>query len=103
MTDNHLTLFCVDDGLPSSRAFKIEVSATRTIAHFKDLIKTKQAPAFDDITVDQVTLWRVSIPDNKQGSAITIDALGDKTELNNPRARLSKLFSESPDDNTYII
>lgn len=39
----------------------------------------------------------------RQGSAITIDALDEKTELNNPRARLFKLFPESSDDNTYII
>lgn len=103
MTDSHLTLFCIVEGLPLSRAFKIEVSASRTIAHLKDLIKTKQAPAFDDITRDQLTLWHVSIPDDSQGSTITIHDLDDKTELNNPRTRLSKLFPESPDDNTYII
>ncbi|KAF9180152.1 hypothetical protein BGZ51_006574 [Haplosporangium sp. Z 767] len=103
MTDNHLILFCLVDGLLLSRAFEIEVSAIRTIVHLKDLIKTKQAPAFDDITVVQITLWRVFIPDGNQSSAITIDAIDDETELNDPRARLSKLFSESPDDNTYII
>ncbi|KAF8938891.1 hypothetical protein BGZ47_008367, partial [Haplosporangium gracile] len=103
MADDRLSLFCFVDGLPSSRAFAIEVSATRTISHLKDLIKTKQAPAFDDITVDQLTLWRVSIPDDNQNSAITIAALNDKTELKNPRTRVSKLFPESPDDNSYII
>ncbi|KAG0018676.1 hypothetical protein BGZ82_000373 [Podila clonocystis] len=84
-------------------AFEIEVSATRTIAHFKDLIKTKQAPAFDDITGDQLTLWRAFIPADSQVSIITIDAIDVKKKLNNPRTRLSNEFSESPDDNTYII
>ncbi|KAG0363331.1 hypothetical protein BGZ54_008200 [Gamsiella multidivaricata] len=61
MTDDSLTLLCLVDGLPSSKAFEIEVSATRTVAHLKDLIKTKQTPAFDDITVDQLILWSVAI------------------------------------------
>ncbi|KAK3827170.1 MAG: hypothetical protein JOS17DRAFT_791944 [Linnemannia elongata] len=42
-------------------------------------------------------------PDDNLSSSIKVDALGDKTQLNNPRTRLSKLFPESPDDNTYII
>ncbi|KAG0197469.1 hypothetical protein BGX33_000595, partial [Mortierella sp. NVP41] len=103
MTDTLLNLYCLVDGLPTSRAFEIEVSATRTVAHLKDLVKTKQAPAFDDITVDQLNLWRVVIPDEKQSHVITIGVLENKAELSNPRMRLSKLFPESPDDNTYII
>ncbi|KAF8931617.1 hypothetical protein BGZ47_011751 [Haplosporangium gracile] len=103
MTDNILSLFYLVDGLPLSRALEIEVSATRTIAHLKDLIKTKQAPTFDDIRAAQLTLWRVSIPDGNQNSAITIAALNDKTELNNPGTQLSKLFPEIPHDSTYII
>ncbi|KAF9334854.1 hypothetical protein BGZ91_010697 [Linnemannia elongata] len=42
MDNNPLTLFCLVDGLPSSRAFEIEVSKIRTIAHLKDLIKAKE-------------------------------------------------------------
>ncbi|KAG0053924.1 hypothetical protein BGZ90_006089 [Linnemannia elongata] len=103
MTDIRLSLFCLVDGLPISRAFEIEVSGTRTIAHLKDLIKAKQSPAFDDITGDQLTLWRASIPDDNQKSTLTLAALDDKTELNNPRTRLSKLFPESPDEKTYIL
>ncbi|KAG0020075.1 hypothetical protein BGZ81_009469, partial [Podila clonocystis] len=62
MADNLLTLFCLVEGLPSSRAFEIEISPTSSIAGLKDEIKGKQTPAFDDITTDQLTLWHVSIP-----------------------------------------
>ncbi|KAG0338494.1 hypothetical protein BG005_003700, partial [Podila minutissima] len=103
MTEERLSLFCLVDGLPSSRAFPIKATFADTVGDLKDLIKAHQTPAFDDITPDQLNLWRVSIPYDKQGSATTIGALDDKTELNNPRTRLSKLFPESPDDNTYII
>ncbi|KAG0197482.1 hypothetical protein BGX33_000568, partial [Mortierella sp. NVP41] len=103
MTENLLELFCLVDSLPTTRAFPINATRAETVGKLKDHIKAHQTPAFDDITSDQLTLWCVSIPDDKQGFSITIDALGDKTELNNPRIRLSKLFPESPDDNTYII
>ncbi|KAK3834351.1 MAG: hypothetical protein JOS17DRAFT_815456 [Linnemannia elongata] len=58
---------------------------------------------FDDIAANSHTLWRASIPDDNQSSAITIDALDDKTELDKPRTLLSQLFPESPDDNTYTF
>ncbi|KAF9536721.1 hypothetical protein EC957_009872 [Mortierella hygrophila] len=99
MADN-LTLFCLVDGVATTNAFPVEIESTKTIGDLKKFIKKENTPEFDDFAPDKLTLWRVSIPDNKQGSAITIDALDDKTELNNPRTRLSKLFSESPDDNT---
>ncbi|KAG0012691.1 hypothetical protein BGZ82_002455, partial [Podila clonocystis] len=102
MTSN-IKVFCLVDGEATSNAFSIKIPSNDTVDDLKDLIKAKQSPDFDDIVANKLTLWRVSISDDKQGSAITIDALDDKTELNNPRTRLSKLFPESPDDNTYIV
>ncbi|KAF9079916.1 hypothetical protein BGX23_002984, partial [Mortierella sp. AD031] len=103
MTENRLNLFCLVDGEPQSKAFPVSTSTTATVGELKDLIKIKQSPDFDDIVANNLTLWRVSISDDNLSSAITADSLDDKTELNNPRTRLSKLFPESPDDNTYII
>ncbi|KAG0360627.1 hypothetical protein BGX24_005525, partial [Mortierella sp. AD032] len=98
MDNNLLTLFCYDN------AFEVEVASTKTVSTLKNLIVDEnQAPAFRDVAAKDLILWCVSIPDNKQGTAITIGALDDKTELNNPRTRLSKLFPESPEDNTYIL
>ncbi|KAG0247513.1 hypothetical protein BG011_001367 [Mortierella polycephala] len=103
MADNRLTLSCLVDGESTSNAFPIEIESTKTIGDLKKLIKAKKTPEYDDIAVGRLTLWRVSIPDDNQGSAITIDALDDKTELDSPRTRLFKLFLESPDDNTIIL
>ncbi|KAF9133873.1 hypothetical protein BG015_003496, partial [Linnemannia schmuckeri] len=103
MTTNPLTLFCLVDGETTSQAFSVDIDQTKTVDHLKKLIKTEKAPRFDDVAADELTLWRVFIPDEKMDSFITVDALGDKTQLNNPRTRLSKLFPESPDDNTYIL
>ncbi|KAG0023845.1 hypothetical protein BGZ82_010633, partial [Podila clonocystis] len=103
MADNHLTLFCLVEGLPLARAFPIKATLTDTVGDLKDHVKAHQTPAFDDITSDQLNLWCVSISTDNQASAITIDAVDDKIKLNNPRTRLSNVFSENPDDNIYII
>lgn len=104
MTDSLLMLYCVIDGESASNAFEVEVQTTTTIAELKTLIVDgKQAPAFKGIAPKDLTLWRASIPDENQGLAVAIDSLVDKTELHKPRTRLSELFPESPDDNTYIV
>ncbi|KAF9115632.1 hypothetical protein BGX30_006215 [Mortierella sp. GBA39] len=107
MDNNPLTLFCLVDGLPSSRAFEIEVSKIRTIAHLKDLIKAKQTPAFDDITVDQLNLWRVSIPIVEEDDELPI-LLANVTDKDRkklgPATRLSKVFPEElPEETIHII
>ncbi|KAG0372990.1 hypothetical protein BGX24_012316 [Mortierella sp. AD032] len=76
---------------------------TKTVYHLKDLIKAKKAIDFQDVDANKLTLWRVSIPDDNLASAITIDALDVETKLNNLRTRLSILFPEGPDENTYIL
>ncbi|KFH68113.1 hypothetical protein MVEG_06843 [Podila verticillata NRRL 6337] len=101
MTDNLLCLLCVVDG--ESTSFSVEIDRTKTVDHLKKAIKAEKSPRFDDIAADELTLWRVSIPDDQLDSAITIVALDDKTALSNPRTRLSKNFPESPEDNTYIL
>ncbi|KAF9954138.1 hypothetical protein BGZ70_010649 [Mortierella alpina] len=105
MTEKNLTLFCIVEGESVSHAFQLKnIASSDDVDDLKHLIVDgNQAPAFRDVAAKDLILWRISIPDNKQGSAITIDALDDKTELNDPRARLSKLFPESPDDHTYIL
>ncbi|KAF9280190.1 hypothetical protein BGZ74_002658, partial [Mortierella antarctica] len=66
-----------------------------TVDDLKKLIKTERSPDFDDVVANKLTLWRLTIPADKQGSAITIDALDDRTEFNNPRTQLSKLFPKA--------
>ncbi|KAF9904571.1 hypothetical protein EC991_002560 [Linnemannia zychae] len=106
MDNSLLTLFCLVDGRPSSRAFEIEVSKSRTIAHLKDLIKAKQTPAFDDITVDQLTLWRVSIQIARDNCEIPI-LLNNITEREKEKLYLaddiSDIFYKKPPKKTIHI
>jgi hypothetical protein len=102
--DDLLKLFCLVDGYPLSAAFSVKAFARDTVSGLKKLIKKKQAPVFDDIAANQLTLWHVDIPKDRKGSAITVDALDDvKTELAEPRAYLSNLFPNGPGEDTYII
>ncbi|KAG9072140.1 hypothetical protein KI688_006364 [Linnemannia hyalina] len=106
MTDYLLTLFCLIDGEPMSRAFKLrDIPSSDDIDDLKDRIRDKNPHTFIGVDAKNLTLWRVVIPAGNLHSAITVDALdGDnKTELDNPRKRLNELFPESPDDNTYIF
>ncbi|KAF9278412.1 hypothetical protein BGZ88_000583 [Linnemannia elongata] len=103
MNNNPLTLFCLVDGEATSQAFPVEIESTKTTGNLKQRIKTEKTPRFDDVASDELTLWRVSIPDNNLSSTVNVDALDGKTQLNNPRTQLSKLFPASPDANTYIL
>ncbi|KAG0365754.1 hypothetical protein BGX24_003978 [Mortierella sp. AD032] len=60
MTDNLLTLFCLVDG--DSVPFSVDIDASKTVDHLKNLLKTALTPQFDDLPAKDLTLWRVSIP-----------------------------------------
>ncbi|KAI8602094.1 hypothetical protein EDD21DRAFT_372836 [Dissophora ornata] len=106
MTDNHFTLFCLVDGLPSSRAFPVKTSFADSVSDLKDLIKAKHAPVFDDIPASQITLWRVSIAvvAARKHEIITLDSLNDdaKEELV-PTNDMSNVFETIPPKRTIHI
>jgi len=94
MTANLFCLFCVVDG--EFTPFSVEIDRTKTVDHLKQVIKEALDPQFNDIPTKDLTLWRISIPDDQLSAAITIAALDDKTALSNPTTRLSKLFPKVP-------
>ncbi|KAF9287535.1 hypothetical protein BGZ68_001691 [Mortierella alpina] len=104
MTDNHLTLFCLVEGESTSNAFPVEIEPSKTIGELKKLIKTEQAPAFDDITANSLTLWKVSlsIPNDEEDTSITLDAFSDKKKLR-PTDDVSDVFNEKPPKKTIHI
>ncbi|KAF8924810.1 hypothetical protein BGZ47_003681, partial [Haplosporangium gracile] len=106
MDNNPLTLNCLVDGLPTSRAFSIKIAFGDTVGDLKKLIKTEQTPAFDDITVDQLNLWCVSIPDDDDDDDVPIllEAVStkDKKKLKATR-ELSEVFTEKPPKSTIHV
>ncbi|KAF9908675.1 hypothetical protein EC991_009603 [Linnemannia zychae] len=103
-TTDYLTLFCLVEGRSTSEAFTIKADPTKTLIYLKHLIKSKQSATFSDITADQLTLWKVFIPDDSHDATdpITIDILQNKTRLD-PTEELSNVFPEEPDKNTFIL
>ncbi|KAF9948535.1 hypothetical protein BGZ70_002179 [Mortierella alpina] len=101
---NKLTLFCLMDGEILSRAFSVKIQPDDTVDDLKKFIKTEQAPAFDDVTANNLTLWKVSlsIPDDEEEPSIILDALSDKKKLP-PTNRLSRLFVEPSLEDTIHI
>ncbi|KAF8924242.1 hypothetical protein BGZ58_002005 [Dissophora ornata] len=77
--------------------------SNKRIATGVDFIKTKKTVQFSDVDVDQLTLWLVKTPEDKEDSPVTVDALEGKTELKHSRTCLSELLPDGPDNNTYIV
>jgi hypothetical protein len=99
-----LILYCLVDGESTSRAFEVEVPATRTVTFLKDKIKEKKAPEFDDIAADKLTLWHVcvAITDDDE-LPVLLDRLNEKKKLG-PATRISKVFTEElPEETVHIM
>ncbi|KAF7730065.1 hypothetical protein EC973_003010 [Apophysomyces ossiformis] len=102
-TDIPFKLFCLVEGEPLSRAFSVEIAPTAIVDQLKDAIKAKKSPRFDDIAANELTLWLVEIPEDMEGSAITVDELDVKRKLTPPWTSLITLFPKPPNDLTYIM
>ncbi|KAG0371436.1 hypothetical protein BGX24_001675 [Mortierella sp. AD032] len=115
MTDKCLNLFCLVDGLPTARAFSTKISSADTVGDLKKLIKAEQNPAFNDITVDQLTLWRVSIPvaddnhddngEEEEDLPILLDNVpkNDKKRLKAVTQKITDIFDYGPAEKTIHI
>ncbi|KAG0247450.1 hypothetical protein BGZ95_008667, partial [Linnemannia exigua] len=104
MTNNPFTLFCLVDGEATSNAFPVDIEPNKTAAHLRDLIKTKKTPRFDDVTADELTLWRVSHPviaANKH-NPVLLSAIDDPIELD-PTDDIADVFAEAPPKKTIHI
>ncbi|KAF9919518.1 hypothetical protein BGZ67_001991, partial [Mortierella alpina] len=81
----------------TSHAFPVKVSLDDTVGDLKKLIKSEQAPAFDDITANSLTLWKVSIPIvADKHKAILLDSLEVKDDLD-PRDDIAAVFDVDPE------
>ncbi|KAG0248702.1 hypothetical protein BG011_009994, partial [Mortierella polycephala] len=75
-----------------------------TVDNLKDLIKTKKAPRFDDVSADELKLWRVNVPviAADKHIAIVLNEIESKTELV-LTDNLSDVFEEKPPKKTIHI
>ncbi|KAK3817757.1 MAG: hypothetical protein J3Q66DRAFT_190071 [Benniella sp.] len=107
-----LDIFCVIEGETTS--FSVEIESTKTVDRLKDAIKAKKSNYFDLMKIDaaQLTLWRVSLPDDDDLPTL-LKSLNDKQKLSDflsdkeklkATTKLSNIFdAELPEDTIHII
>ena len=74
-----IKLFCLLKGnTPAVKhAFEVVIEADKSVSALKEVIKAKKAPRFDDIPADELKLWKVEIPDDRD-SELADPALNDE-------------------------
>jgi hypothetical protein len=93
-----LNLNCLVLGDDASHIFPIEIAERKTVGALKDAIKDKKRPAFDHVPADTLILWQVSIPVNRNLTEhLSKSDFVDESSLL-PVKRLSKVFSDQPED-----
>ena len=103
LTDKPLSLFCLVDG--EQAPFAVDIESTETISKLKEAIKLENAPEFDDIAADRLTLWRVSVPAvPDKNVCVSLNSVAEKEELATASAKLFKVFDyELPEEAIHII
>ncbi|RIB21300.1 hypothetical protein C2G38_1112978 [Gigaspora rosea] len=71
------TLFCLIKGNASTNAFSIKINRDEPISELKKLIKAELHPQFDHVTVKDIKLWKIEIPDDHD-SELADPALNDE-------------------------
>ncbi|KAK3807515.1 MAG: hypothetical protein JOS17DRAFT_571093 [Linnemannia elongata] len=101
---DELRLICLIAGEPSSNAFSIKASSALIVDELKNLIKTALSPQFDDIAAKDLTLWRVTIPDDDDDDLpVLLDSVPEKKKLK-ATTKLFKVFNtDLPDDTIHLI
>ena len=91
-----LDLNCLVLGHDASHIFPIEIAERKTVGALKDAIKDKKEHAFQHVDADNLILWQVSIPVNRNLTEhlSKLDFVDEGSLL--PVEELSDVFSDSP-------
>ncbi|KAF9345458.1 hypothetical protein BGX34_004755 [Mortierella sp. NVP85] len=104
-----ITLFCLVKGAETS--FSVKVLSDGTVDDVKDAILKKKSKAFNDLDADELTLWHVSIPTDKNLPALLASFKEEENLVrflsNKPKlmktTKLSKVFDGEPPEDTIHI
>ncbi|KAF8921659.1 hypothetical protein BGZ58_004055, partial [Dissophora ornata] len=108
MTDNLLTLNCLVEGDPISKVFALTASSTETVGQLRSSIHRSKPVWFKDLEAEDLTLWRVSIPDTDDDDddeapiLLNIVLTKDKKKLKATR-ELSEFYTATPPKKTIHI
>src|SRR5436305_7625711 len=110
-----ITLSCLVVGEnPYENAFPVDIDTNKvkTISKFKDAIKEKLHPKFENVSPNDIKLWKVDIPLEEENKKLELvntkinvnikDELGGVELL--PLSKISKHFTSQPaDEHIHII
>ena len=60
-----LTLICYVRDDNCKQAFEVEIDKAKSVSALREAIKEKTRPKFDDISADSLSLWKASVPINR--------------------------------------
>ncbi|KAF9537358.1 hypothetical protein EC957_008398 [Mortierella hygrophila] len=107
MPNNLLPLFCLVDGEATTNAFPVEIESTKTVGDLKELISSNIPNTFSGVDAKDLTLWRVSIPDDDGDDEVPIvlDKVNNKDKKKlRATSELSEVFpSKPPKDTIHVI
>ena len=85
-------------GHDASHIFPIEIAENKTVGALRKAIKDEKEHAFQHVDADNLILWQVSIPVNRNltENISKLDFVDDGSLL--PVKRLSGVFSDPPED-----
>src|SRR3954453_437666 len=108
-----ITLSCLVVGEnPYENAFEVDIEKNKSISKFKDAIKEKLHPKFENVTANDIKLWKVDISLEKENKKLELvntkinvnikkDLGGEKLP---PLSKISKHFPSQPaDEHIHII
>src|ERR1700761_2594701 len=75
-------------------SFSVTIQSSKTVDDLKDAIKEKKKPRLDHIAADELTLYKVSIPDGKNLEQSARQAIREAPELDISSRQLFKVFEE---------
>ncbi|KAG0061975.1 hypothetical protein BGZ89_011018 [Linnemannia elongata] len=111
LEDHHIALNNainqLQDAQAASNAFSVKIPSTHTVDDLKKLIKVEIPDTFNGLDAKDLTLWRVSIPDeddNDEENPILVNSVttADKKKLRATH-ELSDVFPDKPPKNTIHI
>ncbi|KAG9064270.1 hypothetical protein KI688_003458 [Linnemannia hyalina] len=105
MTRKRLSLLCLVDGDPISKAFELATPSADTFRQLRSTIHLSKPIWFKDLEAEDLTLWHVSIPivpANKHRPILLNEFLESATELD-PIDDVSDVFPKAPPKKTIHI
>ncbi|ORZ05022.1 hypothetical protein BCR41DRAFT_191320 [Lobosporangium transversale] len=95
-----LKIFCIVDGEATS--FSVKILSNCSVDELKQVIKAAKKNAFKDIDADQLTLYRVSIPD--EDKIVVESEIESKEALTVASRKLRDIFiSELPEETIQVF